>query len=153
MNILQKYKEEPLFDVPEHYFEQLQYNVMQRVNKVQKQQHRTKTWISAVSVAASLAIIVVLSVYLFVNRNVNEPFYVHEETIQIEDTNSLNLAEAIDIQAERTTETISTTQPLSSNAPSTPETIAYVAVDYYLDDTTIDNFYEIMYDLECHFDY
>jgi len=153
MDILQKYKEEPLFDVPEHYFEQLQYDVMQRVNKVQKQHHRAKTWISAVSVAASLALIVVLSVYLFVNRNVNEPFYVHEETIQIEDTNSLNLAEAIDIPAERTTETISTTQPLSSNTPSTPETIAFVAVDYYLDDNTIDNFYEIMYDLECYYDY
>jgi hypothetical protein len=153
MDILQQYKEEPLFDIPEHYFDQLQQNVMQRVNEVQKHQNRVKNWISAVSVAASMALIVVLSVYLFVNRNVNEPFYVHDETILIEDTNSLNLANVIDISIEEPLEIIQNSEPLSPNLSATPETIAYVAVDYYLDDNTIENFYEIMYDLECYYDY
>jgi hypothetical protein len=153
MDILQKYREEPLFDVPEHYFERLQYDVMQRVNKIQKQRYRAKAWISAVSIAASISLIIVLSVYLFVNRSAIDPFYAQEETFLIEDTYSLNLADAIDIPVVKTTETISTTRPLSYNANSKPETIAYVAVDYYLDETAIDNFYKIMYDLECYYDY
>ena len=157
MDTLQKYKNKPLFEVPEHYFEQLQYNVMQRVKKEVKSQNSKKQWISAISVAASFAIIITLSFFLFVNRNTNEHFYVHEEIINSEDSilasNSNLLAEVTEHAIVIPTELIAPQKPLSSNAPLVAETIVYRAVDFYLDDFTTDSFCEMMYDLECYYDY
>jgi len=156
MDILQKYKEEPLFDVPDQYFEQMQHGVMQRVTKDIKQGTATKKWLSAVSFAASFAIIVILSVYLLINRNTNQPFYVQEEIIQSEDsvlTYDNYLAEATDLIVEDTLDTTPIPESLSYKTPLVTETIAYLAVDFYVDDFTIDNFFEIMYDLECYYDY
>jgi len=157
MDTLQKYKNTPLFEVPEHYFEQLQYDVMQRVKKEVKQQNSKKQWISAVSVAASFAIIITLSFFLFVNRNTNEHFYVHEEITNPEDSNftsdSNQLAEITEHPIVTPTESVAPQKPLFSKAPLVAETIVYRAVDYYLDDFTTDSFCEVMYDLECYYDY
>ena len=157
MDTLQKYKNHTLYEVPEHYFEQFQQDVMQRVKQEKQQQKVQQKWISAVSVAASFAIIVTLSFFIFVNKNSNEHFYVHEEITQSEDTvstfESNQLAEASELAAEIPNEPVETPKPLSSKAPFVAETIAYRAVDFYLDDYTVDSFCEVMYDLECFFDY
>ena len=157
MNTLQKYKDTPLYDVPEHYFEQLQNDVIQRVNKEKIFRKNAKKWISAVSVAASIAIILTLSFYIFVNEDTNKHFYaqedipLNEETILTIDSNQL--AEAEEIIIENNAETLEIPKPLSPKAPLVAETIVYRAVDYYLDDYTIDSFCEVMYDLECYYDY
>ena len=149
MDTLEKNKDKPLFEVPEHYFEQLQHNVMQRVAREEKRQKLQKKWISAISVAASLAIIVALSVYLITNSNPNDHFYVHEEIAQPEDTiltlDTNYLAESTEIVVNEFMET--------NEAPAAKETIVYRAVDFYVDDYEIDSFCEVMYDLECYFDY
>ena len=151
MNTLENNKSKPLFEVPEHYFEKLQHDVMQRISQEEKRQKLSKKWISAVSAAASIAIIVALSVYLIVNRNSNEHFYVHEETIQSEDTvttlDSNHLAETKEVNVTETHET------LSSHVPAGNETIVYRAVDFYVDDYEVYNFCETMYELECFYDY
>ena len=157
MSTLQKYKDIPLYDVPEHYFEQLQYDVMQHVKKEEIKQKNTKKWFSAVSVAASFTIIVTLSFFIFVKRDNKEHFYVHEDIPQPEETvlslESNQLAEAKEIIVENNTEAEQTPKPLSTKVPLVAETIVYRAVDYYLDDYTIDSFCEVMYDLECFYDY
>ena len=155
MNTLQNHKNKPLFEVPEHYFEQLQYDVMQHVTKKENKQKRTQKWISAVSVAASLTLIFMLSYFLFVNRNFDEHFYVHQENVPQEDTvvpqNSKNLAETI----EGSTVNTENSETLSPQAllVAEKETIVYRAVDFYVDDYETYNFCEVMYDLECYFDY
>ncbi|MCL2290492.1 MAG: hypothetical protein FWC34_07305 [Bacteroidetes bacterium] len=158
MNTLENNKNKPLFDVPEHYFEQLQHNVMQRAMKEEKQQKKSKKWISATSAAASIAIIVVLSVYLIVNRDPNEHFYVLEGVIQSEDTlitlDSNCLAEVREVTVKELTEVKREPETLSSKAPLVAkETIVYRAVDFYVDDYEVYNFCEVMYDLECFYDY
>jgi flagellar basal body-associated protein FliL len=163
MNLLQKYKNKPLYEVPEHYFEQLQQDVMQRVMKEEKPQKTKKLWISVVSVAASIAVIVTLSFYIFQNRNSYEYFYAHDEFVTSENEilqDSNCFAEASDTPVESAIHKKTIHKPLSSNASlvainsnTTKETIVYRAVDYYLDDFTTDSFFEAMYDLECYFDY
>ena len=157
MDTLQKYKDKPLFEVPEHYFEQLQYDVMQRVKKEEKQRKFKKQWISAVSVAASFAIIVTLSFYVFVNKDTNEHFYVHEEVFTPENlilsSDSNQLAEVTEHTILIPVESAEMPKPLSSKTPLVAETIVYRAVDFYLDDFTTDSFCEVMYDLECFYDY
>jgi len=156
MDTLQKNKDKPLFEVPEHYFEQLQHNVMQHVAKEEKRLKLQKKWISVASVAASLAIIVTLSAYLIINRNTNDHFYVHEEIAQPENTililDSNHLAEAGEIAFKELREITGETE-----IPATPktsvETIVYRAMDFYVDDYEIDSFCETMYDLECYYDY
>jgi hypothetical protein len=161
MDTLQKYKEKPLYEVPEHFFEQLQNNVMHRVAQVEKQQKTFRKWISAISVAASFAIIVTLSVFLFFNRDTNPHFYVHEDITQHEDSifsfDSNPLAAAPNIIADASEESFDTQEPVSAK-PSVSEndakeSIVYRAVDYYIDDYETNNFYEAMYDLECYYDY
>ena len=156
MDTLQQYKDKPLYEVPDHFFEQFQHNVMQRVAKETKRQKMRKQWISAISIAASFTIILALSYFIFLNKNTDEHFYVHEEIALPEDSiisldvNHLaevnepfiNLSEDIDVINE----------PLHKNETSV-ETIVYRAVDYYVDDYETDNFYETMYDLECYYDY
>ena len=150
MDTLENNKNKPLFEVPEHYFEQLQHDVMQRVAKEEMRQKWQRKWVSAVSVAASLAIIVTLSVYLITNSNPNDHFYVHEEIAQPEgtvltlDTNHL---------AENTEAIINESVETNETSVAAKETIVYRAVDFYVDDYEIDSFCEVMYDLECYFDY
>jgi len=159
MNTLQKHKNKSLYEVPDSYFEQLQQDVIQRITIEKKQQITTKKWIPAVSVAASIAIMVALSFYLFVNQDINEHFYVHEEITQPEDSilsfETNPLAEAQEMTVEIPVETAAVPQkPAPSKSPELPtETIVYRAVDYYLDDFTTDSFCEIMYELECYYDY
>jgi len=160
MDTLQPYKDKPLFEVPEHYFEQLQQDVMQRVKKETKSQKIKKQWFSAISVAASIALILALSYFIFLNRDSEPHFYVHEEILPSEDSiislDSNSIAEAIEMIATNdTAEQIITSKPLFSKAPLVPvnETIVYRAVDYYVDDFLTENFYETMYDLESYFDY
>jgi hypothetical protein len=153
-----KYKDKPLYEVPDCYFEQLQRDVMQRVVKEEKR--TPKKWISAVSVAASISIIFALSYFLYLNRNTDEHFYVHEEMPlpdnSIISLDSSYLAEATEcIIIDTITEEIPTTpKPLSPKAPLVEkETIVYRAVDFYVDDYEINNFCETMYELECYYDY
>jgi hypothetical protein len=160
MDTLQKYKEIPLFEVPEHYFESFQHDVIQRIIKEEKRRNTTKRWISAVSIAASIAIIFMLSFYIFLNRNSNEPFYVHQEINQPEDSiltlDSNHFAEATELANDIPLESVESPKPLSPKAPlvaAEKETIVYRAVDYYLDDYTADSFFETMYELECYYDY
>jgi hypothetical protein len=160
MDTLQKYRDKPLYDVPDHYFEQLQHDIMQRVAKEEKRQKSYKKWISAVSIAASIAVIFMLSYFLIENRNPNEPFYVHEETAQPEnsvlDFDSTHYAEAQEITTDIPVKSIETPAPLSPKAPLVApekETIVYRAVDYYIDDYETSLFCETMYDLECYYDY
>lgn len=155
MDILQKYKDKPFYEVPDHYFEQMQHDVMQRVKKETKRQKLHKTWISSVSVAASLALIVMLSYFLFLNKDTNEPFYVHEELLVPENgilgQDSSCFAEAIELETQ---EIVDTNTPIvNETTPPSKETIAYRAVDFYVDDYEIDSFCETMYDLECYYDY
>jgi len=147
MDILQKNKDKPLFEIPDHYFEKMQYDVMQSIVKENKRKAVIKKWISVVSVAASFALIVMLSIYLIVNRNTDEHFYVFEEIAPLEDTiltlKSNHLAENIEIFGNEFVETNET--PV--------ETIVYLVVDFYVDDYETDKFYEVMYDLEFDYDY
>jgi len=156
MNTLQKYKNHDLFEVPEHYFEHFQQDVMQRVKHDKQQKLTTKKWISAVSVAASIAVIITLTFFIFDNRNVDEHFYVHEETTQpsILSLENNQLAEVKEQTFEIPDTPALQTNTSSSKSPEpTTETIVYRAVDYYLDDFTTDSFCEVMYDLECSYDY
>jgi len=154
MNTLQNYKNKPLFEVPEQYFEQFHKEVMQRVAKENRRQNITKKWISAVSIAASFALIVGLSLFLFLNRNINDSFYVHEDNIQQDKgllcQDSSFLAEVTNVVVENPDESVKT---IESPKTSSVETIVYHAVDYYLEDYTTDSFCEAMYDLECFYDY
>jgi hypothetical protein len=158
MDTLQHYKDKPLYEVPEHYFEQFQHDVMQRVTKVEKQQKTFRKWISAASVAASIALIVTLSVFLFVNRNDNEHFYVYQEIALPEDSilsfDSNQLADAnINVEDSIEAAELSETSFLKDPPVDAKETIVYRAVDYYIDDYDTNNFCEAMYDLECYYDY
>jgi hypothetical protein len=157
MDRLQKYKNKPLYEVPEHYFEQLQHEVMQRVNKEVIRQKNTKRWISVASIAASFTIILTLSYFIFVNRDTNEHFYVHEDIFQPENTiltsDSNYLAESKELVLEKNIITEEIPKLISPNVPFVAETIVYRAVDYYLDDYDISNFCEVMCDLECFYDY
>jgi len=156
MNTLENNKEKPLFEVPEHYFEKMQHIVIQRIKQEEKRRKTSKKWLSAISAAASIAIIVVLSAYLIVNRNPNEHFYVHEEIVHPEDTiitlDSNHLAEIGEVMVNELTEAKGETETLATNKTSV-ETIVYRAVDFYVDDYDIYNFCEVMYDLECFYDY
>ena len=156
MDTLHKYKNKPLYEVPDDYFEQLQQNVMQHITKEHRRTKTAKRWFSAVSVAASIAIIVTLTFYVFVNKDVNEHFYVHEDITQSEEIfsnlYSNQLAEAKEFSIATPVESVESLKPLSK-VPLVAETIAYRAVDYYLDDYTTDSFCEVMYDLECYYDY
>jgi hypothetical protein len=154
MDILQSNKNKPLYEVPDHYFEQLQHNVMQRVAVEEKRRGFYKKWISAVSIAASITLIFILSYFIFVNRNLDEHFYVFEELIQQDDTvNSKNINQL----AENIETSINLNEPLEKLSPNTSlepdETIVYRAVDFYVDDYETNNFCEVMYDLECYYDY
>ncbi|MCL1850046.1 MAG: hypothetical protein FWF70_01355 [Bacteroidetes bacterium] len=159
MDTLQKYKEKPLYEVPEHFFEQFQHEVMQRIEKEEKQHKTRKQWISAISVAASIAIIVALSCFIFLNRNTEEHFYVHEEIQLPEDSiitlDANHLAEAPELIHNNTTEQIIPEKSLSPKVPlvAENETIVYRAVDYYVDDVETENFYDTMYELECYYEY
>jgi len=159
MDTLQQYKDKPLYEVPDHFFEQLQHDIMQRVITEEKQQKTFKKWISVASVAASIALIVALSVFLFVNRSDNEHFYVHEEIAQPEDSiislDVNHLAEVTEIMDNVIEIEPTILEPVAPKAPSVAEkeTIVYRAVDYYVDDYETDNFCETMYDLECYYDY
>ena len=155
MNTLENNKTKPLFEVPDHYFEQMQHDVMQKVMQEEKRRKTSKTWISAISAAASIAIIVLLSVYLIINRNTEEHFYVYEEIIPTDDTiialESNHLAEVINELTEEISEPLSLQAPLV--AINNKETIVFRAMDFYVDDYEIDSFCEVMYDLECYYDY
>jgi hypothetical protein len=159
MDTLNKYKDKPLYEVPEHFFEQFQQDVIQRVAKEEKRQKTRKQWLSAVSVAASFTLIMALSYYIFLNRNTEQHFYVHEDTQLPEDSiislESNHLAEATELITIDTAEQLTLEEPLSPKAPSVAEkeTIVYRAVDFYVDDYATDNFYETMYELECYYDY
>jgi len=152
MDTLQKNKDKSLYDVPNSYFEQLQQNVIQRVKNETSRQKTIKQSISAVSVAASVAIIVTLSFYIFLNKNANEHFYTHEEITQEVSVSNIDFKQIA--EAPKVVSEFSSEPKLSiSNAPIVAETIVYRAVDYYLDDYTTDNFCEIMYELECYYEY
>ncbi|MCL2247467.1 MAG: hypothetical protein FWC10_10250 [Lentimicrobiaceae bacterium] len=165
MDTLQKYREKPLYEVPEHYFEQLQYDVMQRVKKEEKQRLTFRRWTSAISAAASVVLIVALSCFIFLNKDVNEHFYVHEELPQLEDStislDANHLAEVTEHISKDTAESVAPessqppTQPLSPKAPlvADKETIVYLAVDCYVDDFETENFYNTMDELDCYYDY
>jgi hypothetical protein len=159
MDTLQKYKEKPLYEVPEHFFEQFQHDVMQRVADEEKRQKTFRRWISAAGVAASFALIFTLSYFIFVNRNANEPFYVHENMAHPEDSilnfDSNSLADAKINIVEEPIESIETQETVFTKDPpaDAKESIVYRAVDFYLDDYETNNFCEAMYDLECYYDY
>jgi len=159
MDRLHKYKNTPLFDVPEHYFDQLQHDVMQRVNIEIKRQKTFKKWFSAISAAASITLIITLACYIFVNRNTEEHFYVSEETTISDDSvisfDSSYYADANDFMyIEKEEIIVSNESPLKNEPSVTPnETIVYSAVEYYVDDYETEKFYETMYDLECYYDY
>jgi Ca2+/H+ antiporter len=146
-----------LFEVPEQYFEQLQFDVMQHVAKEEKRKKATKKWISAMSAAASIALIVVFSYFLFVNRNLDDHFYVYQEVTVQEDTiltlDSNHLAEASEIMVTEVIEVKEKSEILSSPAVPVVETIVYRAVDFYISDYELDNFYDMMYELEFFYDY
>jgi len=154
MDTLQKHKNEPLFDVPEHYFNELQYDVMQRIAKEGKRRSFYRKWMASVSIAASFALIFLLSYFIFVNRSFENNFYAFEEINPQENTPFLEEANyfvetienIVEIPCENTAKT--KTQP-----QTTTETIFYSAVEFYVDDYTTSNFCEVMFDLECYFDY
>jgi len=155
MDTLQKYKDKSLFEVPEHYFERLQQGVIQRIMMEEKMQKMQKRWISIISVAASITLIVMLSYFLFENRNFDEHFYVSEEIIHPQETvishNPNHFAESVDIHVNEATEIKEKkTETIVANAK---ETIVYRAVDFYVDDYETYSFCEVMYDLECYYDY
>jgi len=160
MDTLKKYKDKPLYEVPENFFEKFQQDVMQRVTWEEKRRKIQKKWISAVSIAASFALIIALSYFIFLNRDTNNHFYVHEKLPLPEDSIILletnQLADATEVIIMDTGEIIATKESVSYQTSKTPvveETIVYRAVDYYIDDIETENFYETMYDLECYYDY
>jgi len=160
MDTLHQYKEKPLYEVPDHYFEQLQHDVMLRVKKEIKQQISFKKWTSAISAAASIVLIIALSCFIFINKNTNTNFYVHEDiplhenSIITLDSNHLAEATELNITNDTAEQTI-TSEPLSPKVPlvAVNETIVYLAVDFYVDDFVTDNFYDTMYELESYYDY
>ena len=159
MDTLQKYKDKPLYEVPDHFYEQFQHDVIQRVANESKRQKMRKQWISVISAAASVTIVFVLSYFIFLNKDTDEHFYVHEELALPEDSmislDSNHLAEATKIVDSAIEEAPIFIEPLSPKAPlvAEKETIVYRAVDYYVDDFETDNFCETMYELECYYDY
>jgi len=171
MNILQKNKEKPLYEVPEQFFEQLQKNIMKRVLKEKSKEKSFKQWLSVASVAASVVLIFLLSYFLFVNRNPNELFYVHENiSLQEESMLSNEVVHLAEVKEINTYEkkndfelknTNNKPKPLVSippiEYPISPaqfsETIVYRAVDYYLDDYEVIRFCDVMYDLDCYYEY
>ena len=164
MNTLQNHKEKPLFEVPEHFFEQFQNDVMQKVKREEKELKIRRKWISAISIAASFTIIFMLSYFLFINRNTEEHFYVYQVITQPEEDvltlDSNFLADVNDSPITSPMIDTDTSYPiLSNNKTSTnnqtvaAETIVYNAVDFYVDDYQIDNFCDVMCELECYYDY
>jgi hypothetical protein len=156
MDNLHKYKEKPLYDVPEIFFEQFQSAVMQRIAKEEKRQRTQKKWISTISIAASLAVIVVLSCFIFLNQNANNHFYVHKEIITHEDSSiSLAhnyLAKVTEVIENAHKEIPVTPETVVKNETPT-ETIVYRAIDYYVDDVEMETFFDAVYELECYYDY
>jgi predicted nucleic acid-binding Zn ribbon protein len=160
MDTLLKYKEKPLYEVPEDFFEQFQHDVMQRVTKEAKQHKIRKQWFSAISIAASITLIMALSYFIFLNRNTDEHFYVHEELPTFEDSvislSPNHFAEATEIIDNFSDEVIvnqpQTQNPVIKNDPPA-ETIVYRAVDFYVDDFETETFYNTVYELDCYYDY
>ena len=161
MDTLQKYKEKPLYEVPDSFFQQFQHEVMQRVKMEEKERTGSyKKWISAASIAASVVMISMLSYFLIENRNLNEPFYVHEDIVKpetpISTFDSTHFAETKIIIPDKPIESVEKTPsvaPIETNVTLVKETIVYRAVDYYIDDYETNQFCETMYDLECYYDY
>ena len=166
MNSLQNHKDKPLFEVPEHFFEQFQNDVMQKVMQEERKQKSSRKWISAMSIAASFTIIFMLSYFLFINRNTDEHFYVYQEITQPKEeiltTDSNFLAEFYDnnsitspiIDTDTSSPIHSNNKTSSTNNQSvSAETIVYNAVDFYVDDYQIDNFCDVMCELDCYYDY
>jgi len=160
MDTLQKYKEKPLYDVPDSFFQQFEREVMQRVKMEEKERTSSyKKWISAASIAASVVLIGMLSYFLIENRNPNEPFYVHEviakpETpvLHFDSTYVAENKKVITDKPLESVEKIPSVAPVETNV-AVKETIVYRAVDYYIDDYETSLFCETMYDLECYYDY
>jgi hypothetical protein len=160
MDTLQKYKEKPLYDVPDSFFQQFEREVMQRVKMEEKERTSSyKKWISAASIAASVVLIGMLSYFLIENRNPNEPFYVHEEIAKPDNPvlhfDSTYVAETKQVIPDKPLESVEKTPsvvPVETNV-AVKETIVYRAVDYYIDDYETSLFCETMYDLECYYDY
>jgi len=158
MDTLNKYKDKSLYEVPDHFFEKFQHDVMQCVRMEEKQQKRYKQWLSSISVAASIAIIIALSYFIFLNRNPIELFYAHEDMLLQEDSASSlypnHLAEANERIDTATEKIFYTEEPKTGiKEQLVVETIAYLAVDFYLDDFETENFYDTMYELECYYNY
>jgi hypothetical protein len=159
MDTLHKYKEKPLYEVPEYFFEQFQHDVMQRIIKEKKLQEVRKHWISIISVAASITLIIALSCFIFLNRNTKEHFYVHENIQHPEDSvitlDSNHFAEVTEHITHHLPEQTPSEKPLSPKVTlvAENETIVYRAVDYYVDDFETENFYNTMYELECYYEY
>jgi len=163
MDALQKHKDKPLYEVPDFYFEQLQRNVMQRVTKEEKHQKTQRKWFSFVSAAASIALIFMLSYFVFMNKDTAYHFYVHEEIAQPETTiltlDLNNLAEATELKIQAPIEFNTHFAPKTSlevaenNNKTTTETIVYSAVEFYIDDYETSTFFDVMYDLEVCYEY
>jgi len=155
MDILQEYKGKPLYEVPENYFEQFSNDIINRVNK-EKQLKKTKKWISVISVAASLTGIVFLSNFIFVNQNTDEHFYVQANTPSDKSTLLQDSDYVIknDDKSDLKEDVSNIKEPIEINQSSVnKETIVYRAVDFYVDDYETNNFCEVMYELECDYDY
>jgi hypothetical protein len=160
MDTFQKYKEKPLYVVPDHFFEQFQHDVMQRVAKEEKRAKTNKQWFSAISIAASIAIILALSYFIFLNSNTAQHFYVHHEValpedsiISLESNHFAEVSEHFEIVEESISILPNPSSPKVPIVAAENETIAYRAADYYVDDFETDNFYETIYELECYYDY
>jgi hypothetical protein len=156
MDTLNKYKNKPLYEVPEHFFEKFQHEIMQRVTKERKQRKKYKQLVYAISVAASIALIIALSYFIFLNRDTNNHFYAHKELSPIEDSiTSLDfnhLTEVVELDDSIPLKEIIHNKSIAINETSA-ETIAYRAVDYYVDDYETETFFDTLYELECYYDY
>ena len=162
MDTLQKYKEKPLYEVPDSFFQQFEREVIQRVKMEEKERASSyRKWISAASIAASVVMIGLLSYFLIENRNPNEPFYVHEEMVKpetpVSNFDSTYVAETKIVIPDKPVDSVEKTPlvaPVETTASNpTKETIVYRAVDYYIDDYETIQFCETIYDLECYYDY
>ncbi len=135
MKNLSEIKKENPFLVPDGYFDQLEENVMSQVKQVQKQEHRRRIYTISVAVAAVVALLVAINVWIFAPDNNGNNSQLAEESTN---TNSVLLASGNDYGVLTTGEAL----PAVDFEASDFDNVDYQILDYYSDEMSqLDNLY------------
>ena len=120
-------KENP-FLVPDNYFEQLEQDVMTQVQQIQKATHRRRIYTIITAVAAMVALLIAINVWIFLPDNKGQ-----DATLAQEGTNSTSVLLA---SSEDNDDVLSTgaSMPTVEFEEVDFDNVDYQILDYYIDE-------------------